>query len=60
MKYNLVKFSGYLGLALLLYAMSVYVIPGGAILKIMFHTFLLVVFAGAAYLVEKPGLASVR
>ena len=59
-KYNLVKFSGYLGLALLLYAMSVYVIPGGAILKIMFHTFLLVVFAGAAYLVEKPGLASVR
>ena len=53
-KYNLGRFFGYLGLAILLYTVSVYIQPGGLFLRIMFHTFLLAVFAGAAYLVEKP------
>ncbi len=56
--YNLGKFFGYLGLALLLYAISIYAVPGSLFLRLMFHTLLLVVFAGIAYLVERPRLAA--
>ncbi len=55
-KYNLGKFFGYLGLAIMLYLVSVYIEPDGLYLRIMFHTFLLIVFAGSAYFVEKPQL----
>ncbi len=59
-KYNLVKFFGCLGSAILLLLVSVLVIPGGATLRILFHTFLLVVFAAGVYLVEKPALSVTR
>ena len=52
-KYNLGKFFGYLGFAILLYAVSCYVVPGGVFLRILFHTALLAIFAGTAYLVER-------
>jgi O-antigen/teichoic acid export membrane protein len=57
-KYNLGKFFGYLGLAILLYAISVYFVPGSLFLRISFHTFLLFIFTAAAYFVEKPRLAT--
>jgi O-antigen/teichoic acid export membrane protein len=57
-KYNLGRFFGYLGLAVFLYAISIYVVPDGKILSIIFHTILLAAFAGVAYVVEKPRLAA--
>ncbi|MFZ4521758.1 MAG: lipopolysaccharide biosynthesis protein [Bacteroidales bacterium] len=58
--YNLAKFFGYLGFAILLYALSLYYVPGSLFLRIAFHTGLLVIFASAAYLVERPRLSSSR
>jgi O-antigen/teichoic acid export membrane protein len=58
-KYNLVKFAGYLGLSVLLYAVSSVVKPDLALLRIGFHSFLLMLFLGIAYLVEKPKLITV-
>lgn len=55
--YNLLKFFGYLGLSVLLYAISILVLVEPAFLRIAFHTFLLLVFAGVAWRIEKPGLA---
>jgi O-antigen/teichoic acid export membrane protein len=57
--YNLMKFFGYLGLSVLLYVISVLVSVEPAILRITFHTLLLLVFAGVAWRIEKPGLAKV-
>jgi O-antigen/teichoic acid export membrane protein len=57
--YNLMKFFGYLGLSVLLYVISVLVTVEPAILRITFHTLLLLVFAGVAWRIEKPGLAKV-
>jgi len=57
--YNLLKFFGYLGLAVLLYVISVLVPIEPAFLRIAFHTLLLLVFAGVAWHIEKPGLAKV-
>lgn len=59
-KYNLVKFAGYLGLSVLLFAMSSIIRPEMSILRIGFHTALLLIFLGIVYLVEKPSLSSVR
>ena len=56
-KYNLGKFLGYLGLSIMLYTVSLFIIPDGLPLRILFHSLLLVIFAGVAYLVEKPRLA---
>ncbi len=53
-KYNLSRFFGYLGLAILLYTVSIYILPDSLFLRIIFHTFLLCVFAVVAYLIEKP------
>ena len=53
-KYNLGKFFGYLGLSILLYTISIFVVPGILSVRVIFHTFLLIIFAGTAYLVEKP------
>ncbi len=58
-KYNLVKFAGYLGLSVLLYVISLYLIPEASVLRIGFHTFLLIIFLGIVYLVEKPKLSAI-
>ncbi|MGA2823082.1 MAG: polysaccharide biosynthesis C-terminal domain-containing protein, partial [Bacteroidales bacterium] len=57
--YNLLKFFGYLGLSVLLYVISVLVHIEPAVLRIAFHTLLLLIFAGVAWRIEKPGLAKV-
>jgi hypothetical protein len=56
-KYNLVKFAGYLGLSVLLYIISLVIKPELAVLRIGFHTALLLIFLGITYLVEKPKLS---
>ncbi len=53
-KYNLGRFFGYLGLAIMLYMASIYIQPEGLFTRVVFHTMLLVIFATAAYLFEKP------
>jgi O-antigen/teichoic acid export membrane protein len=57
-KYNLLKFAGYLGLAVFLYFVSTLIKPGSAIIRLSFHTGLLLVFAALAYMTEKPRLFS--
>ncbi|MDP1623401.1 MAG: oligosaccharide flippase family protein [Bacteroidales bacterium] len=57
-KYNFGRFFGYLGLAILLYGVSINITLDGLFFRLVFHTFLLAVFAGTAYLFEKPRLAS--
>ncbi len=59
-KYNLGKFMGYLGLSVLLYVVSSVVRMDFSILRIAFHTILLLVFLGTVYLIEKPRLLAVR
>ena len=59
-KYNLFRFFGYLGLAVLLYGVSAYVVPDGRMTRFVFHTLLLVVFAAVVYLFEKPRLTPSR
>jgi O-antigen/teichoic acid export membrane protein len=59
-KYNLVKFAGYLGLSVLLYVMSSIIRLEISVLRIGFHTALLLIFLAIVYLVEKPSLSSVR
>jgi O-antigen/teichoic acid export membrane protein len=58
-KYNLVKFAGYLGLSVILYAISYLIKPDMLVLRVGFHTLLLLIFVATAYLVEKPRLLSV-
>ena len=53
-KYNLTRFFVYLGLSLLLYTASVFVVPAGRFLSILFHSILLGVFLLIAYAIEKP------
>jgi len=57
--YNLLKFFGYLGLSVVLYLVSVFVSIEPAVLRIAFHTFLLLVFSGVVLLIEKPRLSKV-
>jgi hypothetical protein len=59
-KYNLLKFAGYLGLSVLLYAISSIIKPELSVLRIGFHTILLLIFLGIVYLVEKPSISIVR
>lgn len=54
--YNLKKFFGYLGLSFVLYLISTVIMIDRLALSILFHTFLIIVFLGVAYLVEKPSL----
>ncbi|MEI6898557.1 MAG: oligosaccharide flippase family protein [Bacteroidota bacterium] len=56
-KYNLWKFLGYLGFAVILYFISKLVVFDGRVLQIAFHTMILFVFCGVVYLIEKPKLA---
>jgi len=53
-KYNLLKFFGYLGLALLLYLISTIADIEHALLRFMFHTLLLLIYSGTVLAVEKP------
>ncbi len=54
--YNLKKFAGYLGMAVLLYFLSTWITPDLKIIRIVFHLGLLMVFLAVAYAVEKPRL----
>ena len=58
-KYNLAKFAGYLGLTIFLYAVSSVVRPELSILRIGFHTILILIFVSIVYLVEKPRLPTI-
>jgi O-antigen/teichoic acid export membrane protein len=53
-KYNLSKFFGYLGLAVLLYFISKFVLIDSRMLSFAFHTSLLMVFGGIILFIEKP------
>jgi O-antigen/teichoic acid export membrane protein len=55
-KYNLLKFFGYLGFSVILYIISLLINPETSFIRIAFHTFLLLVFLVITYLVEKPRL----
>lgn len=56
-KYNLRKFAGYLSLSVILYVISTVVKPELFAAGVVFHTFLLMIFAAVVYIVEKPGLS---
>ena len=58
-QYNLLKFFGYLGLAVLLYFFSTLVVIEQHILRFLFHTFILLVFGGVVLTVEKPRLGRI-
>jgi O-antigen/teichoic acid export membrane protein len=57
--YNLLKFFGYLGFSVLLYFVSTLPSFDHAVLRIGFNTFLLLVFAAVAFIVERPRLGRV-
>ena len=58
--YDLFRFFGYLGFAVLLYLISIYIVPDGLFLRLLFHTLLVVIFCGVAYRIEKPVLSISR
>jgi O-antigen/teichoic acid export membrane protein len=55
-KYNLVKFFTYLGLAFLLYVVSTLVKLHSYIPSLAFHTALILIFIGLVFLIERPAL----
>lgn len=55
-QYNLRKFFGYLGLAVLLYFVSVFIVFNGRILQFLFHSLILIIFIGVVIAIEKPRL----
>ncbi|MCK9423318.1 MAG: oligosaccharide flippase family protein [Bacteroidales bacterium] len=59
-KYNLIRFFGYLGLSLLLYLVSIFIVPGDRFLSILFHTFLLGIFLFVVYIIEKQRFSRSR
>jgi len=59
-KYDLGRFCIYLGLALLLYMVSLLILPTALWMRIIFHTMLLAVFAAVVILIEKPRLSAIR
>jgi Na+-driven multidrug efflux pump len=59
-KYNLWKFGGYLGLSVLLFGISSVIKPEPAIIRIGFHTALLLIFVMIVYYIEKPQLSKVK
>lgn len=58
--YNLLKFSGYLGLSVLLYAVSVLIVIDSPILRFMFHTVLIVIYLTTVVSIERPDLLKGR
>lgn len=55
-KYNVGKFTGYLGFSVLLYAISTIIRPEGKLISIGFHTVLILIFLGVVLMIEKPKL----
>jgi hypothetical protein len=55
--YNIGKFMGYLGLSVLLYAISTIFKPEMRILSMAFHSVLLLIFLAVVLFVEKPKLS---
>jgi O-antigen/teichoic acid export membrane protein len=53
-QYNLLKFAGYLGASILLYFISTLVHFDHYLQRFLFHTFLLVIYLGLVYGVERP------
>jgi O-antigen/teichoic acid export membrane protein len=53
-KYNLIKFSGFLGLAILLYYISTLIKIDNRVAAFLFHSLILLVFGTVVLLVEKP------
>ena len=58
-QYNLRKFFGYLGLSVLLYLFSTFLVIDGFLMRVVFHTFLLLIFVGAVLAIEKPKLSNI-
>jgi O-antigen/teichoic acid export membrane protein len=58
-QYNLLKFAGYLGASILLYFISTLIDIDHYFPRLLFHTFLLVVYLGLVYTVERPALRKV-
>ncbi len=59
-KYNIPKFGGYLGLAVLLYFISTAVKIDHSILRFGFHSVLLGIYGAAVILVEKPAMFKLK
>jgi O-antigen/teichoic acid export membrane protein len=53
-KYNLLKFFGYLGLVLLLFFISTAVVIEHSIIRLMFHTLLVAIYCIIALAIERP------
>ena len=58
-KYNLVKFFGYLGLAILLYVISKLFVITPLVPRVAWHTLLLLIFAYTAWRIERRALSKV-
>jgi hypothetical protein len=59
-QYNLRKFFGYLGLAVLLYFVSVFIVFDKRILQFLFHSLILIIFIGVVLAVEKLKLPKLK
>ncbi len=59
-KYNLLKFFGYLGLAVLLYLISVVVSIDHHFLRFIFHSFLLLIYGISVIAIERPAILRIR
>jgi O-antigen/teichoic acid export membrane protein len=55
-RYNLLKFFGYLGLAVLLYFISTIVVIDHSLMRFIFHTLLLLIYCSSIIALEKPVL----
>lgn len=55
-RYNLLKFFGYLGLAFMLYYISTFVHIGHRVASIAFHTLLIIIFMAVVMVVEKVSI----
>ncbi len=58
-KYNLLKFVGYLGISIVLYLISISLHFDQPSIRIAFHTLLLMVFISTVLIVEKPRLSKI-
>ena len=58
-KYNLVKFVGYLGVSIVLYMVSLSLHFDQPVIRIVFHTLLLLVFISTVLIIEKPRLSRI-
>ncbi len=59
-QYNLKKFFGYLGLAVLLYFVNVFIVFEGRILQFLFHSLILLTYLIIVIAIEKPSLLRLK